>query len=213
MRKQVDYTARIKVSENLLRSIRYDRVLEVGAGDYSFDYLKSPKGSWTKIDLAPPCDVICDLNSDELILPFSDSSFDLVICTEVLEHLLWPQRLLQEISRLLISGGHLLVSVPNITSLTYRLAWLLGHLPSCAASGNLPVELGSTAYQKDDGSLTGGHIIDFNTKRIKGLLHYAGFEIGTIRGSGIIWHRQILPHWLVPPSLSSNIICLAENVD
>lgn len=210
MRKQVDYTARLRVTEKLLQNIHLNRVLEIGAGDYSFDYLKPPKGLWTKIDFAPPCDVICELNSDRLILPFQNSSFELIICTEVFEHLLWPQILLQEMRRVMISGGHLLVSVPNITSLTYRLAWLLGRLPSCAASGNLPIELSSTAYRKDDGDLTGGHVIDFNLKRLRQVLEYAGFEVRQIRGSGIIWHRQILPPWIVPSSFSSNIIALTR---
>lgn len=210
MRKQVNYTARIRVTENLIRSINHDLVLEVGAGDYSFDYLKSEKSAWTKIDFAPPCDITCDLNSPELELPFPDGTFDLIICTEVLEHLLWPQQLLKEAHRVLTPKGKIIVSVPNITSLSYRLAWLIGRIPSCAASGNLPTELGSTAYRRADDSMIGGHVIDFDLKRLKGLLAMTRFETVITRGSGIIWHKQLLSHWAVPVSLSSNIICLAR---
>jgi len=212
MRKTVKYTSRLYVTETMLRSLHFSQVLEVGAGDYSFDYLKDVKGSWTKIDFSPPCNILCDLNSPELVLPIETSSFDLVICTEVLEHLLWPQRLLAELNRLLLPGGNILLSVPNISSLSYRIAWALGRIPSCAASGNLPVELGSTAYISDTGNLLGGHVIDFNKRRLVLLLKSTGFDPVLIKGSGIIWHRQVLPHWLVPPSLSSNIICLARKV-
>jgi hypothetical protein len=128
------------------------------------------------------------------------------------ENLFWPQRLLKEISRVLVYEGKLLASVPNVTSLTYRLAWLMGRIPSCAASGNLPLELGSIACSKGDGELIRGHVIDFNMKIILGLLKLSGFRMVIVRGSGIIWYRQILPSWIVPTPLSSNIICLAEKM-
>jgi ubiquinone/menaquinone biosynthesis C-methylase UbiE len=44
-------------------------------------------------------------------LDFKDNSFDLVLCTEVLEHLEDPQRALKELIR--VSKKYLLLSVPN----------------------------------------------------------------------------------------------------
>jgi SAM-dependent methyltransferase len=210
-RHKVFRSDRIRVTEDLFRAANAKRVLEVGAGDYSFDYTKGDKGvSWTKTDFEPPCDVICNLNSERLNLPFDAESFDLAICTEILEHLLWPQRLLAEVHRALSADGKVLVSVPNIVSLTYRIAWMIGRTPSCAASGNLPPELGSTAYAKGTNEFVGGHVIDFNLSRILRLLALSGFAHTVIRGSGIIWHKQLLPSWIVPASLASNIIVLAR---
>lgn len=207
-------TARINATESIIRNIKASRVLEIGAGDYSFEYVFNGKNyNWYKVDFAQPADVICDINSEEMFLPFVSSSFDLVICTEVLEHLLWPHRLLAEIYRVLSISGFIIISVPNMTSLSYRVAWLLGHLPSCAASGNIPVELGSTSYKISENNYIGGHVIDFNIDRLTKLLLYSGFEILKIKGSGIIWYRQILPHWLVPPTFASNIICLGKKSD
>ena len=61
-----------------------DRVLEIGAGDYFFDYVKDSKNiSWIKADFAALCDVICDFNSSGLTLPFAAGEIDLVVCTEV----------------------------------------------------------------------------------------------------------------------------------
>ena len=44
-------------------------------------------------------------------LPYKDSSFDLLICTEVLEHLRYPKKALSELSR--VSNKYMLLSVPN----------------------------------------------------------------------------------------------------
>lgn len=46
-------------------------------------------------------------------LPFESSSFDIVICLEVLEHVLTPIQLLSEIHRVLIPEGRAILSVPN----------------------------------------------------------------------------------------------------
>ena len=42
-------------------------------------------------------------------LPFPDSSFDLVMCNSVLHHLAEPEKLLSEMSRLVNSGGAILL--------------------------------------------------------------------------------------------------------
>lgn len=212
-RHSVFTSDRLKVTERLIQSSRAKSVLEIGAGDHSFSNLNIVAPSqWRTIDFQPPCDVQCDLNKENIELPFPPNTFDLVICTEVFEHLLWPHHLIGEIKRVLTHGGVLILSVPNIASLTYRIAWLLGRIPSCAASGNLPTPLGGgTAYTTSEGGTIGGHVIDFNKGRIKALLEHCGFSISAFAGSGIIWHRQVLPYWIVPPSLASNLIVSARN--
>lgn len=44
-------------------------------------------------------------------LPYKDNSFDLIICTEVLEHLEDPKKALSEIQR--VSSRYVILSVPN----------------------------------------------------------------------------------------------------
>ena len=51
-------------------------------------------------------------------LPYKDASFDLVICTEVLEHLDDPEKGLDELSR--VSSKHLLLTVPNEPWFTFQ---------------------------------------------------------------------------------------------
>jgi 2-polyprenyl-6-hydroxyphenyl methylase / 3-demethylubiquinone-9 3-methyltransferase len=54
-------------------------------------------------------------------LPFEDCEFDVVICIEVLEHLLEPQRAAAEALRVLRPGGVFLASVPNVAYWRRRL--------------------------------------------------------------------------------------------
>jgi ubiquinone/menaquinone biosynthesis C-methylase UbiE len=51
------------------------------------------------------------MKGDVYRLPYPDNAFDLVICTEVLEHLSDPVKAVREIKR--VSGKYVLFSVPN----------------------------------------------------------------------------------------------------
>lgn len=65
-----------------------------------------------------------DLNSGSL--PFPDDRFDVVVCTEVLEHLFYPIRILQEIKRVLKPEGRAVISLPNAYHIYNRRDVLLG---------------------------------------------------------------------------------------
>ena len=58
--------------------------------------------------------------------PYTDDSFDLVLCIEVLEHVFEPARALLEMGRVLRPGGHILLSVPNVAHISNRIRMLLG---------------------------------------------------------------------------------------
>ncbi|MFO0546923.1 MAG: methyltransferase domain-containing protein [Polyangiaceae bacterium] len=59
-------------------------------------------------------------------LPFDEASFDVVVAGEVIEHLQWPQLVVEEIFRVLRPGGFLFGSVPNAFRLRNRVLFLLG---------------------------------------------------------------------------------------
>jgi 2-polyprenyl-3-methyl-5-hydroxy-6-metoxy-1,4-benzoquinol methylase len=67
----------------------------------------------------------CDLNEP---LPIAAESFDVVVSTEVIEHLENPRAVFREFRRLLRPGGSLLLTTPNQESARSLLALLLrGH--------------------------------------------------------------------------------------
>jgi 2-polyprenyl-3-methyl-5-hydroxy-6-metoxy-1,4-benzoquinol methylase len=69
---------------------------------------------------------LCSINLSEK-LPFSNDTFDVLICCETLEHLNFnPIPVIQEFYRVLKPGGYLYVSVPNHTKLDHRLKLLKG---------------------------------------------------------------------------------------
>ena len=65
-------------------------------------------------------------------LPFDDASFDAVVAGELLEHVRFPDRLLEEVRRVLRPGGVFVGSVPNSYRLKSRLRFLLGKPPEFA---------------------------------------------------------------------------------
>jgi ubiquinone/menaquinone biosynthesis C-methylase UbiE len=58
-------------------------------------------------------DYISDANS----IPVEDDAFDVIICTEVLEHVPEPIKVLQEIGRILRPGGNLILTAPLTSGL------------------------------------------------------------------------------------------------
>ena len=67
----------------------------------------------------------CNLETDAL--PYDDEYFDLVVFTETLEHVpRSPYAILADVKRVLRKGGVLLLSVPNLVSLTNRVKMLMG---------------------------------------------------------------------------------------
>ena len=70
---------------------------------------------------------VADLNKDNL--QFDDNTFDTVIATEVIEHLLNPDNLLNEAYRILKDNGIFIITTPNLASLGRRLLLLFGKNP------------------------------------------------------------------------------------
>ena len=65
------------------------------------------------------------VNGDALVLPFADATFDAIIASEVLEHLLADTTAIAELVRVLKPEGRMAVTVP--TRWPERVCWALDH--------------------------------------------------------------------------------------
>ena len=90
---------------------------------------------------------------DGLNLPFDDSCFDAIICSEVLEHILDYQSVLREIARVLRPGGLFCASVPR--QWPEKICWAL-----------------SREYHE----VPGGHIRIFCTAKLKKEIEHLGMK-------------------------------------
>jgi SAM-dependent methyltransferase len=128
---------------------------------------------------------------------------DVAIAGEILEHITESHRFLGEVRRVLRNGGYLVLSVPNIVSLKYRIAFLLGRIPAMAAKADY-------TYSPDNPAYPRGHVRDYSFGELRRVLSDCGFVIVAERGIGMHWHgRRVLPPWLMPVTLSDNAIVKA----
>lgn len=141
----------------------------------------------------------CDLNHETL--PYSANFFDMVVCTEVIEHLENPRHLVREIHRVLKAKGRVIISTPNGLSLRGRLSFLLrGYSSYC-----------KKMYDGEESE----HITLLSRYDLLRIFREMGFKIlkivytrGTIPKSHIYW-QNIFP-FLKGELFSDTIIILAE---
>ncbi|NLA36412.1 MAG: class I SAM-dependent methyltransferase [Actinobacteria bacterium] len=104
----------------------YRRGARVIALDYSFADLEGVRDLfWAMAEAGevPKTHQALAVRGDAFNLPFADNTFDRIICSEVLEHLMDDSTAMAELFRVLKPGGRIAVSVP--TWLTEKICWAL----------------------------------------------------------------------------------------
>jgi 2-polyprenyl-3-methyl-5-hydroxy-6-metoxy-1,4-benzoquinol methylase len=132
---------------NIKKRSRYDyiigqlppkaRILEVGCflGHYC-NHFASLGHKPTGVDISssvieeatklyPDLDLRCT-DGEELHEVFEENTFDAVVASEVIEHVLYPQDFLKSISKVLKPDGRLLLTTQNSNAFHYRLRMLFG---------------------------------------------------------------------------------------
>jgi glycosyltransferase involved in cell wall biosynthesis/SAM-dependent methyltransferase len=116
---------------------------------------------------------VCDIDlfdAEKDVFPYSDSSFDTVLCCELLEHLTAdPMHMMSEIHRILKPGGSLLLTTPNVASHRAIQAILHGYHPSFFPAYILPRKPGEDAEAR--------HNREYTAKEVHMLFWESGFDI------------------------------------
>lgn len=129
-------------------------------------------------------------------LPFADESFDLITCSEVLEHIRNPVRALREMRRILKPGGKLLLSTPSETAiqgwerLIAPLAWVVKKVTQYEPR---PVTVSGDSYD-----------VPWRRKEFAGAIREAGLTILDFECNAIIPHYycKFLPKRLIRPAVA-----------
>lgn len=115
-------------------------------------------------------EVICgDLDLLDLTAAYKGHKFDVVLCGDVIEHLRTPEKTLKQIHDLLAPGGRIIISIPNCTHASIRLALLSGHFP-----------------YRPMGLLDDTHLRFFNRATLELLLDGCGFKVLSVGRNR--WH-------------------------
>jgi ubiquinone/menaquinone biosynthesis C-methylase UbiE len=128
----------------------------------------------------------------ELGIPIRDSCVSCVTCIATFEYARDPFFLLDEISRILVPDGYLVIQVINLVWLPRRIRLLAGRFPSTGAS---------TLMQ--DRVWNGGYLHQFTLHEISSLLNECGFRelrkgnSGRFRRTGELWPSLMSPDILI----------------
>lgn len=92
-------------------------VMDVGAGDCPYKKFFS-ESKYVSQDICVDPKTLkydgIDIRSDIYNIPVGSESFDYILCTEVLEHLKYPERAFREFKRILKKGGELWLVTPLV---------------------------------------------------------------------------------------------------
>ena len=147
--KPQDYFTHARTEIAPLLPAQLSRVLEIGCGvGATLSWLKQQKGaSYTVgVEIAPDAAAIARTQADEVhCLDFERESladtlprFDLVLCLDVLEHMVDPwQAINRLVTTQLAPGGTLLLSVPNVRHYSVTVPLILGGRWDYAQAGIL----------------------------------------------------------------------------
>ena len=147
------------------------------------------------------CDVdLFDAEKD--VFPYADSSFDTVLCCELLEHLTAdPMHMMSEIHRILKPGGALLLTTPNVASHRAIHAILHGYHPSFFPAYILPRKPGEEAEAR--------HNREYTAKEVHLLFWEAGFEITHLETGEFLEQphpeQHLIAHLLTQYNLSNEL--------
>lgn len=201
--------------QSLKRRIKPIKVLDIGCNTGELlGALESEGVTKYGLDISPECIRLArirygidgQIGDASEPLPYSDGMFNVVIASEIIEHLLDTDSFLAEIFRVLKPGGYVCVTSPNINSLRNRLYVLFGKYPTSCEYRLAPT--------------SAGHIRVYNKKTLCEQLRTINFIIKNSYCTKVLpaaWSRNNLVYWLSSriagrlfPTLGADIVVIAQ---
>lgn len=108
-------------------------------------------------------------------LPFADGEFDAAVCLEGVEHLVDPVQLIRELSRVVRSGGKIVVSTPNVMNFYARLQCLFTGTPYQFNPASLPELAPGAAADR-------GHVFPLSYFQLRYLFGQHGVMVKQVLG-------------------------------
>ncbi len=112
--------------------------------------------------------LVGDILDPATVAGLTRGGFDFVLFGDVLEHLIAPEKALQNIAPLLAPGGHVLICVPSIIHWSLRWKILRGRFE-----------------YTDTGPLDRTHVHFFTPQTARALVRQEGFRI--VKEGGVVW--------------------------
>lgn len=122
--------------------------------------------------------VVADLNRET---PALDGTFEVIVCADVLEHLVEPLEVLNGLTQWLAPAGAVVISVPNVAHLWIRLRLLTGGFDYA-----------------DRGILDRTHLRFFTARSLRAFLDEAGLAIQRFTATPVPLYQVLPPRWHQP---------------
>ncbi|MBM3232440.1 class I SAM-dependent methyltransferase [Candidatus Pacearchaeota archaeon] len=114
------------------------KLLEVGAGARLIKDLIPKNIIYHSMDIDD--EQTYPFNLDEGRFPIQDEVYDIIVCTETLEHIMYPHRVLKEMLRVAKKGATFFLSQPNEYNFLQRIYYLVGKKPTLTDETYMVVE-------------------------------------------------------------------------
>jgi 2-polyprenyl-3-methyl-5-hydroxy-6-metoxy-1,4-benzoquinol methylase len=139
-------------------------------------------------------------------LPFHDGSFDVVLSMEGIEHFENQAGFVRECARVLKPGGRLVLTTPNVLTLSGRAA---AFLTGGRVRAHGFVNEATTLYARTGTRLYHGHAFLIDAFRLRYILRTAGLELRELRGTTVSSGSVLLAP-LVPLVYLANRVAAAR---
>lgn len=202
---------------NYLEGYGAENVLAVGGNVESSKYWASlyPDSKFTVLnidenELPEQTDKLTPLTCDAQEMTLPDSSFDLVVSNQVLEHIYAPDKCLKEVFRVLKPDGKAVFTTPNLAAWYNRIGLLFGYQPFNYTPSPGYRNIGFPSFVKKDNIFD--HPRVFTHRALKELFQNIGFVVEktavvnhTYSGQPYEKLRSII-NYLIPMGWRENII-------